>query len=96
MFLVQLIDLPRRASIVEAPAIAGVLAAPMHAIMAKAESSCTFCAHSSTIVPVSLQCRAASLRLALTIGGLDGYAARLAHARELDDALHSSGAHVDT
>lgn len=56
-FLAQLVGLPRRASVVEASVVAGLLAAPMHAIAASALSACTSYSRSTAFVPVSLQPR---------------------------------------
>lgn len=69
-FLAQLVELPRRVSVVEAAAIAGILAAPMNAIAATGVASSSSCARGMRFVHLELQCRAVS-------EGLDSSATRL-------------------
>lgn len=87
LFLAQVADVPPRASVIEASVLAALLAAPMHAITASALSACNRHSRTATFIPLALQCRAALLRFALTMGELDGYSDRLSHARASDDAL---------
>lgn len=87
LFLAQLLDLPRRAGVIEAATLASILAAPMHAIVASAFSACLAASRRLHCTPVDIECRAALLRFALVNPELDGYADRLQLARESDDTL---------
>lgn len=87
LFLAQLLDLPRRAGVVEAATLASILASPMHAVTAPACSACLAESRRLRFTPEGIQCRAALMRFALISPEIDAYADRLQLARESDDAL---------
>lgn len=62
LFIAQLAELPPRAKVVEASAMAGMLAAPMYAITATALSAVAHDVRSFAFQPITLQCRAVLLR----------------------------------
>lgn len=80
LFLAQLLDLPRRAGVVEAATLASILASPMHSVTAPAFSACFAESRRLRLVPVDIQCRAALMRFALVNPEIDD-------SRESDDAL---------
>lgn len=82
-----------RANTIEGAVFAGLLAAPMHAITASALAALACVLGAVSFQPVALQCRAAVLRFALVTDELDLYDARLAEAREHDEALLAPPSH---